>query len=89
MRIFYYIYKSTRRIVRLWISYYDRIATLLKFTGNKVNYSSFRTAGIPHVMVARGGQMNIGNNFAMNNGINHNPIGMPQPCTFLLIANAR
>lgn len=28
--------------------------------------------------------MIIGENFAMNNGISHNPIGMPQPCTFFV-----
>jgi len=32
-------------------------------------------------MVARGGKMTIGNNFAMNNGAKGNPIGCFQPCT--------
>lgn len=36
-------------------------------------------------MVARRAKgMTIGENFAMNNGISHNPIGMPQPCTFFV-----
>ena len=84
MKIFCYIYKSIRRVVRLCTKYYDKIVTLLKFTGNGVNYSSFRVGGIPYIMVARGGCMNIGEDFAMNNGISHNPIGMPQPCTFFV-----
>lgn len=42
------------------------------------------TRGVPYVMVARGGRMEIGENFAMNNGISHNPIGCPQPCTFFV-----
>lgn len=78
------IYKSTRRLKGLFASFFDKIFTMWRFKGNGVKYSTFRTGGIPYVMVARGGQMIIGHNFAMNNGINHNPIGMPQPCTFFV-----
>lgn len=78
------IYKSTRRLKGLFASFFDKIFTMWRFKGNGVKYSTFRTGGIPYVMVARGGQMSMGQNFAMNNGINHNPIGMPQPCTFFV-----
>lgn len=61
------------------------IVTQIKFVGNGVKHQNFRTGGIPYVMVARGAKgMTIGQNFAMNNGTNHNPIGMPQPCTFFV-----
>lgn len=84
MRLNILIYKSTRRLKGLLASFNDKLFTTLRFKGNGVRYSTFRTGGIPYVMVARGGQMIIGHNFAMNNGINHNPIGMPQPCTFFV-----
>lgn len=58
--------------------------THIRFLGNGVQYKNIRTGGIPYVMVAQKGNMTIGNNFSMNNGINHNPIGCSQPCTFFV-----
>jgi len=78
------IYKVLRRIYVLLSQQYNRIVCIWKLKGNCVDFSSFRSGGIPYVMVAHGGHMTIGKNFAMNNGINHNPIGMPQPCTFFV-----
>lgn len=67
------------------MSIINKAVTLVKFAGNGVKYQNFRTGGIPYVMVARGAKgMSIGKNFAMNNGISHNPIEMPQPCTFFV-----
>ncbi len=60
------------------------------FKGNKVKFSSFVTRGIPYVMVARNARgLVIGKGFTMNNGISHNPIGCPQPCTFFVDTNAQ
>lgn len=83
MNIINIAYKSLRRLVNLgWI---NTLATKMILKGNNVLFDSFRTSGIPYVMVARGAKgMSIGENFAMNNGISHNPIGMPQPCTFFV-----
>jgi len=53
----------------------------MRFAGNNVRHENFRTSGVPYVMVARGGKMTIGKNFAMNNGAKGNPIGCFQPCT--------
>ena len=78
------IYKALRRIYYIITGCCNNIICAIKFTGNNVRYSSFRTGGVPYVMVARGGHMYIGKSFAMNNGIKHNPIGMPQPCTFFV-----
>lgn len=74
------------RYVGLRIEHFcDTLITRIKFSGNGVKYVNFRTGGIPYVMVARGAKrMSIGRDFAMNNGISHNPIGMPQPCTFFV-----
>lgn len=78
------IYKSFRLLVTALRNIRDRSMTHIRFLGNGVQYKEFRTGGIPYVMVARNGKMEIGNNFSMNNGINHNPIGCPQPCTFFV-----
>lgn len=60
------------------------LCTILRMQGNGVKYHDFKTGGIPYVMVARKGKMEIGKNFSMNNGTKHNPIGSPQPCTFFV-----
>lgn len=82
--MFYIIYKTGRRV-------YSKIQTVLcsffswfSFKGNAVSFKNFKTGGVPYVVVARGGKMSIGKNFAMNNGVKHNPIGCPQPCTFFV-----
>lgn len=79
-----YIYKA---ILKLWnslLGYIHRLVTYIAFKGNGVKFSSFRTNGCPFVMVALGGKMTLGRNFAMNNGIKGNPIGCSQPCTFFV-----
>lgn len=79
-----FMYKFLRFVYIKLSSIVCFIITWLKLKGNNVSFSSFRTGGTPYIMVARGGKMNIGKNFAMNNGITHNPIGCPQPCTFFV-----
>ena len=84
----YLVYKACRRFYNKIKAYYDHLITSFVFKGNNVSFTSFRTGGIPYVMVARGGKMSIGKNFAMNNGIKYNPIGCSQPCTFFVDRNA-
>ena len=78
------IYKAANRIIRMIGTFYNRIRTSIEFHGNGVRYSSYRTNCVPYVMVARGGKMIIGENFAMNNGIKGNPIGCYERCTFFV-----
>lgn len=79
------IYKMLRRVWLAVSGRYNHLISACRFLGNDVSYTSFRTGGVPYVMVARGAKgMRIGRNFSMNNGIGHNPIGMPQPCTFFV-----
>lgn len=87
MNIINIAYKSLRRLVNLgWI---NTLATKLILKGNNVLFDSFRTSGIPYVMVARGAKgMSIGKNFAMNNGIKGNPIGCYERCTFYVDRNS-
>lgn len=78
------IFKLFRKIFYSILCVLEKLATLILFKGNGVIYKSFRTSGIPYIMVARGGKMSIGENFAMNNGIKGNPIGCYQRCTFFV-----
>jgi len=87
--IFYILYKSIRKISNEVSNAYDKVITLIKFGGNRVSYKSFRSRGVPYIMVAAKAKgITIGANFAMNNGIGHNPIGCPQPCSFFVDNNS-
>lgn len=79
-----FIYKFLRLIYLNLSSIVNFTIAWLVFKGNNVSFSSFKTGGIPYVLVSRGGKMAIGKNFAMNNGLSHNPIGCPQRCTFFV-----
>ncbi len=63
---------------------YSRVCVTLLLKCNGVFYSSFRTSGIPYIMVARGGKCTIGQGFSMHNGIKGNPIGCYERCTFFV-----
>lgn len=78
------IFKSFRRIAYIVTGGANNLYTKYIFTGNNVVYKSFSTTGIPYVMVARGGKFSVGKNFAMNNGIEGNPIGCYERCTFFV-----
>lgn len=82
------IYKIFRKLLQYALTPYEIICTHILFKGNNITYSTFRTSGIPYVMVARGGKCSIGKNFAMNNGIKGNPIGVYRKCTFFVDKNA-
>lgn len=82
--MFRLLYRGARRIRYNLSLFLSRLVTRIKFKGNGVSYSSFYTGGIPFVLIARGGRMSIGSDFAMNNGIRYNPIGCAQPCTFFV-----
>lgn len=84
MNIIVYIYKTVCRISGMVVGLKDVIVTKIRFYGNGVRHHSFRTNGVPYVMVALGGKMSIGKNFAMNNGIKGNPIGCYDRCTFFV-----
>ena len=80
-------YKSFRRLANWGL--FNTLATKWILKGNNVSFESFRTNGIPYVMVARGAKgMSIGKNFAMNNGIKGNPIGCYERCTFFVDRNS-
>lgn len=82
------IYKVIRRILDLISGNYTYLISYLYLRGNNVKFASFRSTGIPYIMVARGGKFVIGNNFAMNNGVKGNPIGSYRRCTFFVDRDA-
>ena len=78
------LYKIIRKFLYIVRTRFEKLLTVLSFKGNDVSFSSFRTNGIPYIMVARGGRFSLGKNFAMNNGIKGNPIGCYERCTFFV-----
>ena len=84
-----FIYKSFRRIYRSCKGIIDKFCCLIIFHGNGVSYNSFRTVGIPYLVVARNGVLKLGTAFAMNNGIEGNPIGCYSKCTFFVDKGAK
>ena len=89
MKVLFFVYKTVRKVVGWVNGYVDSIRTCIKFYGNNVSFKSFKTSGVPYVMVARGAKgMYIGKNFSMNNGIKGNPIGCYERCTFFVDKDA-
>lgn len=78
------LFLGFRRIRCVISRFYNKAKTSLVLKGNGVHFSSFRTCGVPYIMVANGGKMSIGKGFAMNNGIKGNPIGCYERCTFFV-----
>lgn len=89
MHLLFYINKFINRIKISIINFFGQITTYMILLSNNVNFSSFRSTGIPYIIVARQGFFSIGKNFAMNNGIRGNPIGCYQRCTFFVNRNAQ
>lgn len=84
MSIFSLAYKSVRKCVGIVWGGVNQLKVRCLFAANDITYSSFRTNGVPYIMVARGGRCFIGRNFMMNNGIKGNPIGCYERCTFFV-----
>lgn len=62
--------------------------TYMLFYTNNVKFKNFSTNGIPFIMVARKGTFTIDKDFKINNGLQGNPIGRPQPCVFFVDTQA-
>ena len=85
MKVFVFLHKGVRILSNKITSILDYISTLFVFKGNGVIFESFKTDGVPYVVVARGAKtVKIGKNFTMNNGIHGNPIGSYERCTFFV-----
>lgn len=62
----------------------DYFICQIMFYLHNVKHESFTSKGLPFISVARNGKCVIGKCFRMNNGLNGNPIGRPQPCVFFV-----
>lgn len=83
MTFYTFLYKAARKVRARLAHRLDHVRTALRFAGNGVKHHGFRTNGVPHVDIARGGGMSIGKGFRMNNGVKGNPIGCFEPCSFV------
>lgn len=86
--LFNIVFKTIRKTVNVLIEGIDKVRCVILFKGNNVSYKNFTTSGTPYIMVARGGVCQIGNHFAMNNGIKGNPIGCYRKCTVFVDRSA-
>lgn len=89
MHLLFYTNKIIIKIKVSIINLFEQISTYIILLSNNVKFSSFRSTGIPYIVVARHGFFSIGKNFAMNNGIRGNPIGSYRRCTFFVNRNAQ
>lgn len=91
MTLKYIIYRGGNKLLVKCFHVYHWIATVIKFYGNGVKYSTFKTNGIPIINVGRKGinSIFIGRGFYMNNGLTSNCIGYNYPCCLQALDNAK
>lgn len=77
-----FLFVAFRRLFNIIGGCYDQFLCYALFNGNGIVHGTYRTNGVPYVMVSLGGKLTIGKNFTMNNGIKGNPIGCYDRCTF-------
>lgn len=83
------IYKMIWKILSNVQNVLNHLITTFILYCNNVQFNNLHTKGIPYVIVARGGNCIIGNNFRMNNNIQGNPIGRVQRCILFVNHGAR
>lgn len=88
MTLFELLYRLLRRVKIKVSSVVNLIITYIKLKGNGVKFKNIQTSGIPFIVVSRKGKFEIAKDFRINNGLIGNPIGRPQPCTFVIDNNA-
>lgn len=82
-------YRGIRKIFGKIRHINDTLLTSFLFKAQNIKCKSFYTSGVPFISVARDrGEVCIGNNFRMNNGVKGNPIGCFQRCTFFCYSNS-
>lgn len=86
--IFNYAYKAVRKICFIVVNMFEYWATQIVFAGNNIKHGSFRTSGVPYVMVERGANCTIGDRFSMHNGTRGNPIGVFNKCSLVVYKGA-
>jgi len=80
--IFYFFVKASIKVKRIFLQPIWKLRAVILFKAFNVQYSSFKSNGVPIIRVSNGGTISIGGLFKMNNGYHGNLIGRQQPCIF-------
>jgi len=78
------IYKIIRKLLNISLVPVHYFLSKLLFYVNNVKITSFKTHGIPYIMVTRGGKFVVGAHLSINNNKNSNPIGRESRCSFFV-----
>lgn len=73
-----FVLKCRYKILRLLCMAWTKIQIL----GNNVTCEKYRIVGTPYIETSDGGDIILGNNLGMNNGMMANQIGYNTPCVF-------
>ena len=84
-RLFVYAVKGFKRTRTSILRPLDWMLTYLVFYSNGVEFSSFRTYGVPLVNVGLRGKCRFGKEFGMNNREVANPIGRFHRCSIVVV----
>lgn len=82
--MFLFFYKVIKFFFFKIISGINYLRCFLLFKILSVKFQNFKTSGVPFVSLTKGGSLEIGNNFKMNNTLRSNPIGRSQKCIFFV-----
>ncbi len=84
-----YFYKTIKKIWNKIFTPIEKVYVYILFKCNNISFKSFKTNGVPQLIIAIGGTCTIGKNFIMNNGKKGNPIGGNQRCTIFVDKKAK
>ena len=84
-----YALRCIRGCWRLLTSIVESLRCKLSLILNNIKHGKLNIRGIPYFAVAPNAICIIGNNVTLNNGLRHNPIGYPQPCSIVVASNAK
>ncbi len=79
-----YSFKALKKIKAHLVKPFDWAATYFVMYTNGIQFSSFKSRGIPKINIGLGGKCSIGNNFRTNNRESSNPIGRFHACTIIV-----
>ena len=82
--LFIYILKIIKRIIYIGLRPFDQSLTYIIFYANGIQFSTFKSHGIPKINVGIGGKCSIQSGFKMNNRESSNPIGRFHACSLIV-----
>jgi acetyltransferase-like isoleucine patch superfamily enzyme len=83
-----FIYKSSRFILLRILHLMHTLWTYFLLKAHSIQFESFKTNGVPFIVLSKGGKFVIGNKLKINNTVAGNPIGRSQRCSFFVGENA-